>query len=224
MCARVTLRSNAEKIREEFGISESQPSPDFRPSYNVSPGTEVLAVVRNGENRLALFRWGLVPSWARDPSIGNRLINARAETLARRPAYRDALLKRRCLVVVDGFYEWRKEGGRSIPFFVHMTTNAPFGLAGLYEHWRSPEGRDVATCTVVTSRANQLLGAIHDRMPAIIAREERDAWLDPHTRDLAALGKLLQPFPPEKMEAYRVSAFVNSATHDSPECIRPLGA
>lgn len=224
MCARVTLRSGAAKVREEFGVSEGEPSPDFRPSYNVSPGREVLAVVRNGENRLALFRWGLVPSWARDPSIGHRLINARAETLARRPAYREALLKRRCLVVVDGFYEWRREGGQSIPFFAHMATDAPFGLAGLYERWRSPGGRELATCTVITTGANRLLGAIHDRMPAIIPREGRSAWLDPDTRDPAVLGKLLEPFTSEKMEAYRVSTFVNSAAHDSPECIRPAGA
>lgn len=115
MCARVTLRSDAKKIRDEFGISEGQPPPDFRPSHNVSPGAEVLAVVRNGDNRLALFRWGLVPSWARDPSIGNRLINARAETLARRPAYRDALLERRCLVVVDGFYNGARREGEASP-------------------------------------------------------------------------------------------------------------
>ncbi|MEJ2314870.1 MAG: SOS response-associated peptidase [Nitrospirota bacterium] len=224
MCARVTLRSGARRVREEFGIGGGRPSPDFRPSYNISPGREVLAVVRGGENRLELFRWGLVPSWARDPSIGNRLINARAETLARRPAYADAFLKRRCLVVVDGFYEWRKEGGRSTPFFVHLKTDAPFGLAGLYERWISPGGRELATCTVITTVANRLLSDIHDRMPAIIPPEGRSAWLDPNAGDPAALGRLLRPFPPEEMEAYRVSAFVNSADRDSPECIRPEGA
>ncbi len=222
MCGRVTLRSDISVVGEEFGIRGEHALHGFKPSYNLSPGRDVLAVVRNGENRLALFRWGLVPSWAEDPSIGNRLINARAETLAAKPAFREAFLNRRCLVVSDGFYEWKKERGRSVPFFITMKDGKPFGIAGLYETWRAPDGCDIATCTVITTDSNGLLRPLHDRMPAIIPAQERDAWLDPGTKDPRALATLLKPFGEENMEAYEVSTLVNSAAHDSPECIRPL--
>lgn len=223
MCARVTLRSDVSKVREEFGIGEAR-APEFKPSYNISPGRDILAVVRNGENRLCLLRWGLVPSWARDPSIGNRLINARAETLAEKPAFKDAFVKRRCLIAVDGFYEWKKEGGRSIPFYVRMKEDRVFGLAGLYETWRAPDGRDISTCTVITTGANPLLSPIHDRMPVIIPSPKRDIWLDPRMKDPAALEEMLGPYDPASMEAYEVSAFVSSSAHDSPDCIRPVRA
>lgn len=222
MCGRVTLRSDINAVGEEFGIRGEHALHGFKPSYNLSPGRDVLAVVGNGGNRLAFFRWGLVPSWAEDPSIGNRLINARAETLPAKPAFRDAFLNRRCLVVSDGFYEWKKERGRSIPFFISMRDGRPFGLAGLYEHWRAPDGGDLDTCTVITTEANELLSPIHNRMPAIIPAAERDAWLDAGMKDPEALLALLRPFATEGMEAYQVSSFVNSAVHDSPECIRPL--
>jgi putative SOS response-associated peptidase YedK len=221
MCARVTLRGGIEKVKEEFGISSAE-APDFKQGYNISPGTDVLAVVRNGESRLSLFRWGLIPSWAREAAIGNKLINARAETLAEKPAFKDAFRKRRCLMVVDGFYEWHREKGRSIPFFISLKSGQPFGLAGLYETWNDPDGGDIETCTVITTEANEIVAPIHSRMPAIIPVQNRDLWLDPGTRDMAALGQMLKPYDPGEMDAYRVSPYVNYASNDSPECIAPV--
>jgi putative SOS response-associated peptidase YedK len=221
MCARVTLRSGVERVKEEFGISAAA-APDFKQSYNISPGTDVLAVVRNDENRLSIFRWGLIPSWAREAAIGNKLINARAETLAEKPAFKDAFRKRRCLVVVDGFYEWHKEKGRSVPFFVSLKSGRPFGLAGLYENWHSPEGEDMETCTVITTEANDIIAPIHSRMPVIVPEQNRGLWLDAGTQDMAALERMLMPYDPDEMDAYEVSPYVNYASNDSPECIRPV--
>jgi putative SOS response-associated peptidase YedK len=221
MCARVTLRAGVRKVREEFGISGAE-APEVKPRYNISPGTDVLAVVRNGGNNLKTFRWGLIPTWAKEAAIGNRLINARAETVAEKPAFKAAFAKRRCLVAVDGFYEWHREGGRSVPFYIALKSGRPFGLAGLYETWHDPEGSDVSTCTVITTEANDIVAPIHNRMPVIIPPDERDNWLDPTSQDLKALQVLLRPYAPEEMDAYEVSTFVNYASHDSPECIEPV--
>jgi len=221
MCARVTLRTGVKQVREEFGITGGE-APETKASYNISPGTDVLAVVRNGGNNLKRFRWGLIPSWAKEASIGSRLINARAETLAEKPAFKAAFARRRCLVAVDGFYEWRREGGRSVPFFITLKSGRPFGLAGLYETWHDPEGGDVSTCTVITTEANDTVAPIHNRMPVIIPPAERDLWLDPESKDLKSLQTLLRPYDAGEMDAYEVSSFVNYASHDSPMCIEPV--
>ncbi len=222
MCARVTLRSGVERIKEEFGISASA-TPDFKQSYNISPGTDVLAVVRNGGNKLSTFRWGLIPSWAKEAAIGNKLINARAETLAVKPAFKDAFRKRRCLVVVDGFYEWHREKGkRSVPFFVSLKSGRPFGIAGLYETWHSPDGEDIKTCTIITTEANEIIAPIHSRMPVIVPEGDRDFWLDTGPQDKTVLERILKPYDPDEMDAYEVSSYVNYASNDSPECIKPV--
>jgi putative SOS response-associated peptidase YedK len=221
MCARVTLRAGVEKVREEFGVSGAD-SPEVKPSYNVSPGTDVMAVVQNGGRGLARFRWGLIPSWAREAAIGHKLINARAETIAEKPAFKNAFRKRRCLIAVDGFYEWHREGGRSKPFFISLRSGGVFGLAGLYETWHDPEGEDVSSCTVITTEANSLIAPIHNRMPVIIPAKGRDEWLDTETSDLDTLSGLLVPYSPDEMDAYEVSPFVNYAANDSPKCIEPL--
>lgn len=221
MCGRFVLASPFEIIAEEFRIRDG--GADLKPRYNIAPGQDVLAVVRDeGTNRLARFRWGLIPSWADDPAIGNRMINARAETVSRKPGFRSAFEKRRCLVVSDGFYEWRREGKKKTPFYVCMRSGKPFGLAGLYEVWRPPEGREIRSCTIITTEANDLLRSIHDRMPVIVPKEAEDLWLDPAVREQSRLLAVLRPYGAGEMRAYAVSARVNSPANDSPDNIRPF--
>jgi len=210
-------------ISEVFCLKEEPQDP--LPSYNISPGQSVYAVVRDERdetNRLARFRWGLVPSWAKDPSVGNRMINARAESVAERPSFKEAFRDRRCLVVADGFYEWQKTGRAKVPFFIRLKSGRPFGMAGLYETWVSPAGKILRTCTIITTRANDLLSPIHDRMPVIVHREKQALWLDRSVRDKKHLIDILKPFPPEEMDAYRVSGAVNSPLNDNPALILPI--
>lgn len=207
-------------ISEVFCLKEEP--QDLLPSYNITPGQSVYAVLRderNVTNRLARFRWGLVPSWAKDPSVGNRMINARAESVAERPSFKEAFRDRRCLVVADGFYEWQKTGRAKVPFFVRLKSGRPFGMAGLYETWVSPAGKILRTCTIITTRANDLLSPIHDRMPVIVPREKQAFWLDRSVHDKKHLLDILKPFPPGEMEIYRVSGAVNSPLNDNPALI-----
>ena len=185
--------------------------------------TQAVAVVRRAAERpgreLAWLRWGLVPAWAKDPAMGARLINARAETAAEKPAFRAAMRARRCLVVADGFYEWQRTGRAKQPHFFQLRGGRPFAFAGLWEAWRRPDNAPLETCTLLTTEANELVRPIHDRMPVILPRTAYDAWLDPAVASPDTLAPLLAPYPSGEMEARAVSPFVNSPTHDSPECI-----
>jgi putative SOS response-associated peptidase YedK len=218
MCGRFTLVSPYVAVTERF---HAKAPPDLRPRYNIAPGQDVLCVIRDGENRIEPLRWGLIPSWAKDPSIGNRLINARAETVAEKPSFRSAFAKRRCLVVADGFYEWRPAGKRKVPVFIVLKSKKPFGFAGLYEIWKDPGGREIRTCTIITTEANDLVRPIHDRMPVILPEGVEDRWLDPGEGSRERLQALLRPYPAEEMNAYDVTPIVNSAAHDAPDCITP---
>jgi putative SOS response-associated peptidase YedK len=169
-----------------------------------------------------MARWGLVPFWAKDRAIGNRLINARAESLAEKPAYRDSFKKRRCLVVADGFYEWQKVDGRKQPWLLRLRDGGPFGFAGLWSVWREKaSGDELESCTIVTTSPNELAAPIHDRMPVILPRERHAEWLDP-AAEPSSLAALLEPFPALKMEAYPVSTWVNAPQHDDRRCVEPL--
>jgi putative SOS response-associated peptidase YedK len=220
MCGRYTVRS-IQPVAELFGISLP---PEFQPRYNVAPTQDVL-VVRSASDGSAtaarrgdLLRWGLVPSWADDPSVGNRMINARAETAATRPAFRDAMKRRRCLVPADGFYEWQKqEGGRrKQPHLIRMADDRPFGFAGLWDAWR--RGDDpLETFTILTTSPNELVAPIHDRMPVIVAPQDFDRWLDPKV-DAAGVADLLKPYPAEAMRAGPVGLAVNNPKNDDPSC------
>ncbi len=222
MCGRFVRSSPIETIVEEFEIEDGQ-APEIHARYNVCPGEEILAVVREGgAARLRLLRWGLVPWFAKDPAAGPRSINARAEGVAERPAFRDAFRRRRCLVVADGFYEWRKVGSAKAPYLVRLRAGRPFGLAALWDRWAAPERALLETCTIVTCPANALVAPIHDRMPVIVPRAERRRWLDPTFADRAALSALLRPYPAEELEVYPVSRLVNSPRNDSPECVRRI--
>ena len=169
------------------------------------------------------MRWGLIPSWAKSASIGSRMINARAETVAERPSFRTALRRRRCLVLADGFYEWQRNGAGRRPMRITMASGEPFAFAGLWDVWRDPRGETVRSCTIITTAANDLLSSIHDRMPVILPREMESLWLDHAMQDPAALTGVLTPYPVELMEVYEASTLVNSPSNDSPEVVVPVG-
>jgi putative SOS response-associated peptidase YedK len=221
MCGRYTLSTTKKDIAEQFPLFEM---PDLPPNYNVAPTQTVAAarIIADGNRRqIALLRWGLVPSWAEDLSIGNRLINARAETVADKPAFRAAYRKRRCLIVADGFFEWQKTGSKKQPYLFRLTGDVLFAFAGLWEHWER-EGQVVESCTILTTTANELLRAYHDRMPVILCPSDYERWLDPANQKADGLSSLLRPLPAEQMYAYPVSPRVNNPRHNDPECIAPL--
>jgi putative SOS response-associated peptidase YedK len=197
---------------------------EITPRYNVAPSQHVAVVPNNGENRIEFFRWGLIPSWAKDPKIGNRMINARSETLAEKPSFRVAYRRRRCLVLADGFYEWRKEAGRKTktPMYIRLESGQPFAFAGLWEAWCSPEDQTVLSCTIITTTPNTLVEKIHNRMPVVLAPEAYDLWLDPGEQSPERLNEWLRPYPASQMSAYAVSTVVNSPSNDVPDCIVPV--
>jgi len=201
MCGRYVLLSDLSKIERAFEIQETPSS--FSCGNNISPGEKVLAVTwEEGKKKPVILRWGFVPAWSKDLPRGGGFINARAETLTEKASFRQAFYHRRCLIVADGFYEWEKiERGRKKPWFFHLRTGKPFALAGLYETWLTPRGEAVDTCTIVTTRANELISPIHDRMPVIIPRAAYDFWIDPMYRDTGSLEALLKPYPAGEMMA-----------------------
>ena len=199
MCGRFALVSEAAAIAEKFAVRDG--SYDFKPDWNVTPGRHIGAVIhREGRNYLAPFLWGLIPSTAKDPSIGHKLINARAETIDIKPSFRSAFSKRRCLIVADGFYEWKKDGAKKTPLYFHLKSKEPFGLAGLYETWTSPDKKEIRSCTIITTEANKLIAPIHDRMPAIVPKKQEHIWISDSMEDRAMLLSILKPYPAEEMD------------------------
>ena len=223
MCGRFSLtRGDRDDIERTFRV-RLPADWAWKPRYNLAPAQEVLAILEDeGGRRAEKLRWGLIPSWASDPKIGNKLINARAETLFAKPAFREAARRRRCLIVADGFYEWQKRpDGRKVPFYIRRKDGGLFGMAGIWEEWPGPEG-PMRTCAIITVDANDLLKPIHARMPAILSPQSYDAWLDPRNQRAAELLALLRTHPTEELECFSVSRFVNRSDYDGPECVRPL--
>ncbi|HEX8234856.1 MAG TPA: SOS response-associated peptidase [Abditibacteriaceae bacterium] len=227
MCGRYTLGHSVDEVIERFGVQ--QLSLDMPPRFNIAPTQPVAVVTQNGTRVLDGYRWGLIPSWAKDVAIGNRMINARAETLAEKPVFKSALLRRRCLVPADGFYEWKREGSgksaRKQPMRVHHRDNGIFAFAGLWDEWQSPDGSPIRSCTIITTTPNELMAGIHDRMPAILRREDEEAWLHPggdSKFDLPPLLEMLRPYTDGELAAHPVSTQVNSPVFDAPTCIEPL--
>jgi putative SOS response-associated peptidase YedK len=219
MCGRFTLATTTpSELRGRFPLGESV---EIRPRFNAAPGDELLSVVvREGAATGELLRWGFVPPWAKDPSVGFKMINARAETVAEKPAYRDAFARRRCLIVADGFYEWQRDGARQ-PFHITRADGAPFAFAGLRTAWKDPRTEQwLRSCTIVTTQANAAIASIHPRMPVILERADEEAWLDPGTPP-EHLHALLRPLPVEETAARPVSKAVNDARYDGPECLAP---
>ena len=222
MCGRYTITVTVEELMARF-MAEDATVPCHRPRYNVAPMQMVPAVIHDGtRNRLGMLKWGLVPPWAEDERIGARMINARAETLEERPAFRQAFRRKRCILPADGFYEWKRDGKRKRPLRIVLRDGGVFGMAGLYETWTGPDGRKVHTCAVVTTAPNRLMADIHDRMPVILRREDEALWLDRNVQDLERLRPLLQPYPAEEMEAYEVDPRVGNVAFDDPGLIRRL--
>jgi len=221
MCGRYTLSTPADLVGEFFSLEEVVEVP---PRFNIAP-TQSAPVVRQsaGRRHLACLRWGLIPSWARDVGIGHRTLNARAETAAVKPSFRQAFRRRRCLVAADGFYEWARVGGRRVAHHFHLLGGGPLAFAGLWESWRDPHGERIDSFTILTTEANALVARVHARMPVILAPHSHEPWLDPRRVDPAALQPLLEPYPAGEMEAHPVSAAVNSPANDSPSCIEPVG-
>jgi putative SOS response-associated peptidase YedK len=224
MCGRFTLTINPDQLHQQFGLSEPPPT-QLAPRYNIAPTQAVAVIANNRDHRkLELFQWGLIPSWAKDPKIGSKMINARAETLAEKPSFRTALKRRRCLVVADGFYEWKKTGSGKTPMYIQLKDGQPFGFAGLWEAWQSPEDGLIKTCTIITTTPNALLAGIHDRMPVILPREAYDQWLAPEELPAVETLPLLQAYDAAQMRARPVSTLVNSPAVDSAELIQPVAA
>lgn len=215
MCGRFSLGVNLDDLVEAF--PDFTFPPETEPRYNIAPTQNVMVVPNNTAGHVSFFRWGLIPSWAKDPEIGNRLINARAETLAEKPSFRAAYLRRRCLILADGFYEWQTIPGSKAkqPMYIQLATKKPFAFAGLWELWR-PDDTPILSCTIITTEPNALLAPIHNRMPVILPPAAYALWLDP-----AALNHLLTPYPADLMTAYPVSRLVNSPSTDTPACIVP---
>ena len=226
MCGRYTL-AQGEKIIEAIPnvtIREDLRKVMEQGRFNIAPTQEILVAIQpTAQPELEVMRWGLIPHWAKDASIASKMINARAETLAEKPAFRQALEKRRCVIPADGFYEWRKNAdGTKTPIYLTLKSLRGFAFAGLWETWKDRDGKTVTTCTIITTTPNALLAPIHNRMPAILSPEGVRRWLDPGPHTAEALLAELKPFPAEEMQAHAVSRAVNAATQDGPELIVPV--
>jgi putative SOS response-associated peptidase YedK len=223
VCGRFVQAASPDLLAEQFGVDELVVDDDREPDYNVAPRAEVLAVVQREPARRTLeqMRWGLVPSWAESPAIGDRMINARAESLGEKAAFKQAFRHRRCLVPADGFYEWQARGGRrKQPMFIHARRAGPLALAGLWEVWRgSPDDDWLVTCSIVTTRANTTVAPVHDRMPVVLAPDDWETWLDPHLEDPGRLAPLLEPAPDDALALRPVRTLVNDTRNNGPELV-----
>jgi putative SOS response-associated peptidase YedK len=222
MCGRFTLTVNPADLQDKFS-NYSFPAK-FGPRFNIAPTQPILAIPNDDKLTADFFTWGLIPMWAKDPEIGNRLINARGETLAEKPSFRGSYRHKRCLILADGFYEWKTFGSRKIktPYYIHMQDHAPFAFAGLWDHWESPDGSSIKSCTIITTTPNELMASIHDRMPVILHPREYARWLDSAPQTPEHLQPLIKPYPADDMTAYPVSTLVNKVTNDTPELVVPV--
>lgn len=224
MCGRFTLTATFVEIINRFDVQQFIDEELYNPNYNVAPSQGVIAIINDGNNnRLGYLRWGLIPSWSKDEKIGYKLINARAETLTEKPSFRNSLKKKRCLIIADSFYEWKRHHDNSkTPMRIKLRSSNMFAMAGLWEKWKSPEGHSIYSCTIITTQPNELVKDIHDRMPVILNPIDEKNWLDPTISDTNYLSGLLNPFPANLMEAYEVSSLVNSPKNNSPNLIQKI--
>ncbi len=219
MCGRFSLLAHQELMRERFGIEEFE--FDVTPRYNIAPTQKIAAITRDPVVKLVGMRWGFIPFWAKDMKIGNRMINARAETIAEKRVFKHSFLKKRCLIPATGFYEWMKGVDGKIPMHIRMDSTTLFAFAGLYSHWKSPSDSIILSCSIVTTTPNRLMGSIHNRMPVILKPEDESIWLDNSIEDVDRLQKLLSPYPEVNLEAFEVSTYVNNPRNEGPMCTKP---
>lgn len=220
MCGRFVRYVSVPEAADVFNAEAA--AAELKPSYNITPGQDIAVIVNNGRNILIPCRWGFIPSWAKEPAVGYKMINTRAETITEKASFKSAFKRQRCLIIANGFYEWRKDGKKRTPFYIHLKNRNIFGFAGLYNVWNSPEGARICTTTIITTAANEFLGPIHNRMPDIIPRDKERLWLDPAVEQSEKLLALLRPYPSGELEFSEVSGIVNSSSHDSPDCISPV--
>jgi len=220
MCGRFVRITSIGAIKVKFNVEHV--FSDLTPSYNIAPTQEVVIINDEGMRQLIQCKWGFIPSWAKDSSIGYSMINARSETVARKQAFRSAFKKKRCLVIADGFYEWRAEGKKKFPMYIRLKSGECFGFAGLYNIWTSPDGNQICTCTIITTEANETLKPINDRMPVILPRDKEDFWLNPANEEKKQLLGILKPYPSEELLAFEVSTKVNVPQFNTPENIQPM--
>lgn len=224
MCGRYTLAKHHDELQDSFDIKLGPRDIQWTPRYNIAPSQEVLAITNDGERRPELLRWGLIPWFTKDLKKARKPINARAEDVVEKPSFRDAFKSRRCLVLADGYYEWRKSGKTRTPYRVGLRSWRAFAFAGLWESWRSREtGERVRSCAIVTTVANALIEPVHDRMPVILSKEAEATWLDPDAPS-ADVRELMVPYAAGDMEAYEVSPLVNSWRNEGPECVEPVSS
>jgi putative SOS response-associated peptidase YedK len=220
MCGRYTLHTSLERITAHFHLQQTQ-KIDSR--FNIAPSQAVPAIRGDSQHReLVMLRWGLIPSWAKEEKTRYSMINARAETIATKPAFRSAFRHRRCLIPADGFYEWKAASGGKQPYHIRRRDGKVFAFAGLWEHWEGEQDKSIDSCTIIVTDANELVRPIHDRMPVILEPTDYETWLNPQNQDIHMLTELLKPYLSEKMEGYPVSPRVNSPKNEDPECIAPL--
>lgn len=220
MCGRFRVARKKEILEAEFD-AEASDDLEVVPRFNVAPGQEIAAVRQDAARptrTLSLMRWGLIPSWTNDPGIGNKMINARAETAAARTAFREPMMLRRCLIPADGFYEWKRKGKEKLPFCFTLADDSIFALAGIWDRWKDPQGQVIESCSILTTTPNELVQDLHDRMPVILARDAYELWLDPGFRKVEELQPLLKPYPAAAMRRYPVSQRVNQVKYDDAEC------
>lgn len=224
MCGRFTLFASFEKILEEFDIQRAIEEIFYEASYNIAPSQLILSIINDGvKNRMGFLKWGLIPSWAKDEKIASKMINARSETVNEKPSFKKSFYQRRCIIPMDSFYEWKREGNTKIPMRIKMKDDSLFGVAGLWDTWKTPTGEAIHTCTILTTEPNDLMKEIHDRMPVILPKEQQMIWLNPYNRDEHQLQTLLVPFDKDQMVAYPVSDKVNSPKNNSAELIERIG-
>lgn len=221
MCGRFVLTADGKTIQQKFDLDTV---PELQARYNIAPSQPVAVISNESPKELNYYKWGLVPSWSKDLAIGNKLINARGETVEEKPSFRSAFKRRRCLIPANGFYEWAKadDGKGKKPMFVHLKGQELFAFAGLWEIWYGPDGEELRTCTIITTTPNELIKPLHNRMAVILDEEDYDLWLSPDELPAQALKPLIKPFEPDLMDVYEVSTLVNKPSNDIPECIVPL--
>ena len=223
MCGRYRLSRRKQLVDEYFGTDSGE--SDWNPRYNIAPTQPVVTIrqnVREPVRRPSIMRWGLVPSWAKDPSIGYKTINARAETVATTPSFREPFKSQRCLIPADGFYEWVRNGKAKQPYCFEVNDGQIFAFAGLWDRWTNPQGESIESCTILTTTPNSLLSDIHDRMPVILTPADYELWLDPAFTNIASVSEMLKPFEPSLMRRYPVSTRVNHVVNDDAECAKPV--
>ncbi|MBW8010041.1 MAG: SOS response-associated peptidase [Chloroflexi bacterium] len=222
MCGRFTITADPAAIQEAFPWAKVP--PEMQPRYNVAPSQPVAVIPNDGKNKIDYFIWGLIPSWAKNPAIGNRMINARGETLADKPSFRAAYKRRCCLIIADGFYEWVKNPGQKakVPYYIQLESQEPFGMAGLWEVWFSPDGSEIKSCTIITTSPNDKISKLHNRMPVILPKSAHSVWLEREDQKPEQLNTLLKAYPAGEMVHHPVSSTVNNPKNDIVECTQPV--